>query len=108
MKLIIGGAFQGKEAYASEHFGEYTPVKDFHKKVLELVKKGVDPSEYVTAHLEEYRNKVIISEDISCGVVPIDPLMRQWREALGRVLVIISWESDEVIRVFCGMGMKIK
>lgn len=108
MKLIIGGAFQGKEAYALEHFAGKTLVKDFHKRVLEMLRQGIDPLNYVKSHLEEYRDKVILCEDISCGVVPVDPLMRQWREALGSALGVISRESDEVIRVFCGIGLKLK
>jgi adenosyl cobinamide kinase/adenosyl cobinamide phosphate guanylyltransferase len=53
-------------------------------------------------------DKVIISDDISSGVVPVDREMRQWREALGRSLAMLAEQADEVIRVFCGIASRIK
>jgi len=109
MKLVIGGANQGKREYAKERYGESENfIADFHLTVLDLVKRGVDPVEYISGRMAEYADKVIICDDIFCGIVPEDPLARKWRESLGRALAIIAKESDEVIRVFCGLGMKIK
>ena len=48
------------------------------------------------------------SDDISCGVIPTDEAMRKYRELVGRSLALLSKNADEVIRVFCGMGTKIK
>jgi adenosyl cobinamide kinase/adenosyl cobinamide phosphate guanylyltransferase len=52
--------------------------------------------------------KIIICNDISCGVVPIDSEIRLWRESVGRILTILSKHADEVVRLFCGLGTKIK
>jgi len=108
MKLIIGGAYQGKTEYAQKHYGELEVVNDFHLEVLEWVKEGVDPLSYVKDHLASYQGKVVISDDISCGVVPTCPMLRKWREAMGRTLTLLAKESDEVVRVFCGIGVKLK
>ncbi len=108
MKLVIGGAYQGKGEYVSENYRDMEVVRDFHMLVLELIKGEVDPVRYIAERLPEYRNKVIICDDISCGVVPIDPLTRKWREVLGHTLAVVARESDEVVRVFCGIGTRIK
>lgn len=108
MKLIIGGKYQGKEQYALENYADKSRVVDFHLYVLELLKSDVEPVAYIKEHLSDYSDKVIICDDISCGVVPIDPLMRKWREVLGRILALLAKESDEVVRVFCGIGTKLK
>jgi len=108
MKLIIGGAYQGKGLYAAEHYGGMEPVHDFHLLVLEWLKNGVDPMAYMDEHLAEYNDKVVICDDIFCGVVPADPLERRWRESLGPVLARLSKDCDEVVRVFCGLGTRLK
>jgi adenosylcobinamide kinase/adenosylcobinamide-phosphate guanylyltransferase len=104
MKLVIGGAYQGKTEYAREHFPEMDIVKDFHLLVLETIKIGDNPMEL----LKNCADKVIVCDDIFCGVVPVDPLTRKWREELGRVLAAAAKESDEVVRVFCGLGTRLK
>ena len=125
MILIIGGAYQGKLDYAFERYGKSKYIYEcsqetieinfsreiinsFHLLVLAQMRKGIDTVEFMHQNIDKLRNKIIISEDISCGVVPIDKEMRLWREALGHNLCYLSKESDEVIRVFYGIGTKIK
>ena len=108
MKLIIGGAYQGKRHYALERYGDEEMVVNFHLQVLEWLKQEVDPVLQLQAQLSDYQNKVIVCDDISCGVVPVDPLMRAWREAMGHTLAVLVKESEEVVRVFCGIGMQLK
>ena len=52
--------------------------------------------------------KVITSDEVGLGIVPLDRKVREWREATGRALCRIAAEADEVYRVSCGIGMKIK
>ncbi len=108
MVLIFGGAYQGKHEYAVEHSDKGRILGEFHLRILDLIKEGKDPVAYIRGHMDEYRDKVIICDDISCGVVPVDPLMRKWREAVGYCLNVLAGESDEVIRLFCGISTKIK
>ena len=124
MILIIGGAYQGKLSYAMEHYkpaavfncdGSGTEI-DFsadainylHKLILVQLREGIDPMDYIKRHVAEMRTKIIICDDISCGVVPVDAEMRTWREAVGCCLNYLSSEADEVIRLFCGIGSRIK
>ena len=42
------------------------------------------------------------------GIVPIDSFEREYRERTGRILVKLAEQADEVVRVVCGIGQRIK
>ncbi|WP_417341205.1 bifunctional adenosylcobinamide kinase/adenosylcobinamide-phosphate guanylyltransferase, partial [Evtepia gabavorous] len=42
------------------------------------------------------------------GVVPVDPVQRQNREAAGRLACLLAQRADRVIRVFCGLPQALK
>lgn len=126
MRFIIGGSYQGKHEFALEKFGlkpedvfdctEDTQSIDFSKPVithierfaLGCVRRGEEPKEYWSAHLDQLSNSILIADDVSCGVVPIDATIRAWREATGRANNYLAGEASQVIRVFCGLGQVIK
>lgn len=126
MIFIIGGSYQGKREYALEKFNltdqdlfictEDTIEIDFSKRIianierfaLGCIRRNEEPKEYWEKHLAELQNSILISDDISCGVVPIDATIRAWREATGRANNYLARKSDQVIRVFCGLGQVIK
>ncbi len=110
MILVIGGAYQGKKEYAKQNFifSDENICYDFHDYVFNLVKDGIDPLEYVSNNIDNFKDKLIICDDVSCGIVPIDEVERRFREQLGRTLVFISKNSDEVHRVFVGLGVRLK
>jgi adenosyl cobinamide kinase/adenosyl cobinamide phosphate guanylyltransferase len=124
MILIFGGAYQGKLDYALDNYGKLTIhectdntpdidfskdiINSFHLLVLAQIRAGLDTRLYIEEHLEALKSKVIISDDISCGIVPLDPEARLWRETTGRSLALLSKHADEVVRVFCGIGSKVK
>lgn len=119
MNLVIGGAYQGKKRFAMERYALS------EEDCFECREDGViDYSKRCICHLERYilyltRNQkkaefafrqdaVIISDDISCGVVPIDPVLRAWREETGRTLNRLAGASEHVIRLFCGIPEALK
>jgi len=126
MILIFGGAYQGKLAYALERFGltqndvflcgddDVRPpenrkiIYEIDRWILALLKKDIDVEQAIRRFIENNKHAVVICNDISCGVVPVDPLLRKWREAAGRVLASLSRESDEVVRLFCAIPTRIK
>jgi len=126
MVLIIGGAYQGKLEYACERYpeapviqcGERDPelelpdgdciINAFHLFVLAQVRAEKNASDYLTRHMGVLRNKIIVCDDISCGIVPMSPEERQWRESVGRCLGLLSGNADSVIRLFCGIAGVIK
>lgn len=126
MIFIIGGSYQGKREYALNQFHlteqdvfvctEETTKIDFSKRIISnidrfalgCIKRGEEPKEYWEKHLSTLKDVILISDDISCGVVPIDATIRAWREATGRANNYLAREADQVIRVFCGLGQVIK
>ena len=58
--------------------------------------------------LPELADSVVICEDIFCGVVPVDPEMRAWREATGRMMNELCRHADRVVRLFCGIPQVLK
>lgn len=125
MELIIGGAYQGKTAFAKENFGlsdgdvficKKDSAPDFGRKCITHLEKfsfwcvehGFEPAEYFFEHAENISDKILVSDDISCGVVPIDKTERAWREANGRLLIKLSKEAEHVTRIFCGLSQRLK
>lgn len=124
MKLIIGGCAQGKLGYALERYGlgedavadGYLPgktgerviINHFHRWVKSCLKAGESPEEMIRAFVTEYPDCIIISDEVGNGIVPVDAFEREYRERLGRILIEIAKEAEEVVRVICGLGQKIK
>lgn len=109
MILVIGGAYQGKRAYVGAHFGEETVVFDhYHEKVKEQLKEGKDPLTEAERLLSENESCIIISDEVGYGVVPIDAFEREYREKVGRVNCYFAGKAQQVIRVVCGIGTRIK
>ena len=126
MTLIFGGSYQGKLSYALEKYKATDSdvyrcdsndvnmpencriVYEIDKWILALVKSEIDVEVSMQQFINANRNTIIICNDISCGVVPLDPVLRKWREAVGRSLAMLSRTSDEVVRVFCSIPTRIK
>lgn len=125
MELIIGGAYQGKTNFVKTAFSlsnddifvcQEGEELDLHKKCLShlekwsawCVKNGVSPEEEFFKVVKNPEEKILISDDIFCGVVPLDPMERAFREAHGRLLLRISEKSEHVTRVFCGIPARLK
>lgn len=124
MILIIGGAYQGKCQYAREHFGlsdadiftcsdgnldlSKRCINALEEYILACTKENVDYLTWFREHRPELTDKILICQDIFCGVVPMDTTLRQWRQDTGRLCQYLSSQADQVIRVFCGLGQRIK
>jgi len=126
MILILGGVYQGKLAYALERFGlaeadvcfcneEDTAapagkriVYEIDRWVLALVRADMDVGGKIGQFMENNRDAIVICNDISCGVVPVDSMLRKWREAVGKSLALLAQHSDEVIRLFFGISARLK
>lgn len=104
MVLLIGGAFQGKTALAARLFGSMDCVTELHMRVREMLIRGEDPLDL----LPMLRGKVVICDEIGCGIVPLDRAEEQWREAVGRLCCNLAAQADTVIRVTAGVPQAIK
>ena len=116
LKLIIGGACQGKTEYARTQLGiseeeiftcEEDREPDLQARCLdhfEQYLRGCVKQEKTPVSPQNLRgDAVIICEDITCGIVPIDPIDRRWRELTGRYLQKLAGTGAEVIRMVCGI-----
>lgn len=132
MKLVIGGRAQGKLNYVLQHMvdenyqiydgvfpdegelfnltkkNEWLIVNRFHKWVNKELKENRNPEEELEAFLKKGVRFVVISDEIGNGIVPVDAFERDYRERTGRMLITLASQADEVVRVICGIGQKIK
>ena len=76
--------------------------------MLRCIEQGIEPSEYFASQQGEWKDSILIVTDVSQGVVPIDSRVRAAREANGRLMIYLAKEADQVHRVFCGIGKRIK
>ena len=105
MILIIGGAYQGKTAYAKQTYG----LQDADIFTCEGL--ALDPAARCVRHLERFALACVQAGKEpadSCGVVPIDPEQRAWREAVGRMNAMLAARAERVTRIFCGLPMELK
>ncbi|MCD7833739.1 MAG: bifunctional adenosylcobinamide kinase/adenosylcobinamide-phosphate guanylyltransferase [Lachnospiraceae bacterium] len=148
MRLIIGGAYQGKLEYAKKTYGieegwidgrscgwmeiaDCCGIHHFHEYVKRMIQAGSETgadggtrifrfcTEDLT-RLEEQAQEfsawlfqvnpalTIVSNELGYGIVPMEKEDRLWREAVGRICTGLAAKADEVVRVICGMGMRLK
>jgi hypothetical protein len=124
MRLIIGGAYQGKLDYAIKTYNLTDEdifdcdsdgalklkrcVCHLERFSLYCVQNNLEPVDIFKKTESQWENSILICEDISAGVVPVDTVMRAWREANGRLLNWLSMRAETVTRLFCGLPQIIK
>lgn len=123
MILIFGGAYQGKLDYAKNNYDAKTVcdcsaggTPDFTKDIicglegfaLECARQGREAADFFRNTEEKWQDKILICTDVSQGVVPVDPVLRAFREMNGRMMLYLAGEAEQVVRVFCGIGRREK
>lgn len=115
MILIIGGAFQGKLAYALKAYNLT------ENDVCDLAVSDPEPGykcyrhlealsrrEDVTPYLPLFRDAVVITREVNGGIVPMDGQERAWRERHGVLVQRLAREAEHVTRVLCGLTEVLK
>lgn len=109
MILVIGGAYQGKEDYVRKHFGEgYVIINHYHQEIRNQLRQGLEPLKEVEGLAVEDEKLIIICDEVGYGLVPMEPEERLYREQVGRVAGYLANRANQVIRVVCGIGVRIK
>lgn len=124
MKLLFGGAYNGKLRYVKENLGIkeeeifYCSNEkiDFSKKVISGIDRliyfnvleGKESLSFFKENKEKLKGKILICDEISSGIVPLKKEERLWREETGKVLQFLSKESEEVYRIFFGIPTRLK
>jgi adenosyl cobinamide kinase/adenosyl cobinamide phosphate guanylyltransferase len=127
MKLVIGGTVQGKLEYVLLKYDvqknmvwdgvlpndrklnkNIVIINHFHQWVKSRMVSGGCPEDEIMSFLDCNEDCIIICDEIGNGIVPIDPFEREYRERTGRILVQLAMRAEEVERIICGIGQKIK
>ena len=131
MILIIGGFAQGKLHYVKQRYvhcedGREVTVLDgtlelptetgagqvivnhLHRYIREQLQQGTDPEVMIENFGKEHPDCILICDEIGNGIVPMEAEERIYRERTGRILEQLAAQADEVVRVVCGIGQKIK
>lgn len=114
MVLIIGGAAQGKLDFARRELGvvawsdgtigNENCIYNLHR----ALRQQPEADTALEAWLEAHPEGVVICDEVGCGVVPVDPAERAWREETGRLCCELAQKADRVERIFCGLSMVLK
>ena len=83
-------------------------INHFHQWVKSRMVSGGCPEDEIMSFLDCNEDCIIICDEIGNGIVPIDPFEREYRERTGRILVQLAMRAEEVERIICGIGQKIK
>ena len=107
MMFVTGPLYSGKKEYVKQRFCWDDEQLAAHA-VWDVQKLAVqeDNLEQLAERLAAY--EVVIATEIGGGVVPIDPQERQAREAAGRLSCLLAQRADAVVRVFCGLPLRLK
>lgn len=131
MILIIGGFAQGKLHYVKQNYvhhedGREVPVLDgtlelpaeagagqvvvnhLHSYIREQLRQGTDPEKAIVNFREEHPDSILICDEIGNGIVPMEAEERIYRERTGRILEQLAAQANEVVRIVCGIGQRIK
>ena len=107
MKLIVGGRAQGKHAFA--HGVLKIDAPNIVDDVAQKVRLTPDSSAVLQALLAEANEETaFVCDEMGCGLVPTDRDERVFRDEYGRVCCGLAAHCDEVWRVICGIGTRIK
>lgn len=120
MILIIGGAYNGKLDYVKKtynikdddiFFCDKNEI-DFSKKVIYGLHKFTyydsDCVKFIKDNIGKFNEKIIICDDISSGIVPLQKKDRLWRENTGKCLQFLSLNANEIYRIFFGIELVLK
>lgn len=124
MILIVGGAYQGKLKFAEELAPETEwidgreckedeiygcgGIHHFHAYIERMMRKAGPVRQLAGEIADRNPEIVIVSDEIGYGIVPVDAFDREYREMAGRICTELSVYADQVYRVVCGIGVRLK
>lgn len=124
LNLVTGGAFQGKYEWAASEYpgiewadgeqcdldkaGTYQGMNHFHAFIRRWLEAGREKEELTDLMLEQKGERVLIWDEIGCGLVPVDAFDREYRETVGRICTQLAACAARVDRVICGIPQRLK
>ena len=120
MKFITGGFAQGKLRYAQNKYriseAECLNAASASAEEWRTARLIYNLQDYIRAHhqgitceLPSFREDVVmICDEVGCGVVPLSPGEREFREASGRICCHLAEKAETVELLRCGIARRIK
>ncbi|REJ22368.1 MAG: cobalamin biosynthesis protein [Bacillaceae bacterium] len=104
------------EIYETEHFQKITVIEGIEQYIFHLIDQSSDWQKkwekmIFSWHEWEVKKRgtvIIIANDITKGVVPIDPLERKWRDACGSCLQQLIAKAGRVDMIWYGISERLK
>ena len=113
--MIIGGAYQGKLAFAKKIYPDVTwadgavcteeelysceGIYHFHQYIERKIKEGEPIDDLAEELIRKNPELILITDEIGYGIVPVDRMEREYREQTGRVCTRLAAYSEKVYRV---------
>jgi len=127
VEVYTGGAFQGKleyvlgkKGYSKEmvlegdtvnpltDISRYKIINHFHEFIRNYADRPEVINNFADMLIREREGIIIITDQIECGIVPLDRKEREWRELHGRVMCRLAGNAKHVERIICGIGQVVK
>ena len=126
MRLITGGAYQGKLDFAIKNYNINTAeiangesfniadlsnircINNYHLLVKKLLENDENPISATSEIISENPDIIIIINEIGSGIIPLERSERIWREQVGKVGCLLAEKADTVERITCGIAVRIK
>ncbi len=104
--------FADGEIVSWEVFQKAMYAYDLHQMIRRKLEMGEDPKwledKMWKQLVEGCPERILITDEIGCGIVPLDPFERQYRELTGRICCKLAAAAAEVWRVTAGIGICLK
>ena len=83
-------------------------IVNYQEEIRYRTSRGEDPEKTLSDLVQRVPDLILCANEIGMGIVPMDRSERDYREAAGRTLCMAARMADEVWRVICGIGERIK
>ncbi|MDX9916959.1 MAG: bifunctional adenosylcobinamide kinase/adenosylcobinamide-phosphate guanylyltransferase [Gudongella sp.] len=113
MILVIGAASSGKLEYARSMGYIDSDISDGKVTELPVVNNLQDivfenPSSIDALYDKLIDKDVVICNEVGSGVIPVDKIQREAREATGRLCIRLAERAEKVVRLVCGIPTVLK
>lgn len=124
MHFIFGGRSMGKLAYARslkadssicdlendkcEGMFAADIVNNVHLLIQDMIKAGESPESFFEKNMDKLQNKILIGDEVGCGIVPMESWEREWRDETGRVYQLLARHAADVTRIWAGIPQALK
>ena len=108
MILVVGGLGAGKRRFILEELGYVQEQLSSIPEEGTPVLWGLEALDPLPPLEDLLGREVVACREVGCGVVPMDPAQRTWREQVGRLCCRLAKRAERVERIFCGLPMTLK